>query len=258
LENDTKRQSDSLSSSDEALAKCFAQKEKVDGDLQEIQHAKMQLQQEVAHLRDQFTAINAERERLQGLGEQLESKCLAIESHCENLDAEKQQLNIQLAALRAEMEQQANFLNGAQEENKSLLEEKIKLQRDVNLVTEMLESRTKELRNHIQASSSASPMSVSHIGSSISSFPGQIVGLMKRGVSKSYGIRDENDDPNESFGQASFEHVTAPTAPAPVPAPRVQQQEENKCPICLRRFDTVRKLEYHASNCGMGDPFVFP
>jgi len=155
----------------------------------------------------------------------LESKCLAIESHCENLDAEKQQLNIQLAALRAEMEQQANFLNGAQEENKSLLEEKIKLQRDVNLVTEMLESRTKELRNHIQASSSASP--------------------------------DENDDPNESFGQSGFEHVTAPTAPAPVPAPRVQQ-EENKCPICLRRFDSLRKLTYHASSCGMGDPFVFP
>jgi len=176
---------------------------------------------------------------------------------------------IKCRALEAENERQIELYNQEVSKNETLEQEKGGLQRDMGRLTEMLQQRTNELQQlEGQRQGQGNPMTAA--GNLISGFfknplkPSSGTVNIPSGA-RSYGMRDDNDDPNEPF-QETFEHVgdqagamqsrqlnVAPSTPPPV----------FQCPICLKRFTDLRKLEYHASNCGVdnatnSDPFVFP
>ncbi|OXA62648.1 hypothetical protein Fcan01_02708 [Folsomia candida] len=235
-EDEDRIKRDSLSSSDEALAKSLSERERMEQILEEAMKSKRELQQETVTLKQQLEITTADNTRLQTI-------CQKLETRFAEGDADNREMRIKLAALEAETERQAH--------------EKSTLLQELQGVTEMLQVRTTELREIREQTHQQAGGNSSMTGSIAGNLFGGIGGLFKKPSkptnatgARFYGMRDANDDPNEPFHDvgAQATHAISPG---------------NQCPICLKRFDNLQKLEYHASNCGVEsamntDPFVFP
>jgi len=242
---------DSLSSSDEALAKSLSEREQLQQSMQEMNKVKEDLEKEISNLMaqgEEVTKILLE----EGIAKE------KIEKDCVALDKENRSMRVMLATLEAENQQYGTLV-------RSLTEEKDVMKMDLDRVSEMLNQRTTELRNLQEQKRHNTAPGAGSVGSLSQSLIG---GLMR--PFKSYGLRDESDDPNEPFHEPEpFEHVgatgttnTSQSQQQQTNAPSVEQKQF-QCPICLKRFDKLDKITYHAANCGIDsatntDPFVFP
>jgi hypothetical protein len=101
-QEEDKVKNDSLSSSDEALAKSLCEKEGLEQQLQELDQVKRELQQEIANMKARLDVATSDNIRFQNLGEKLDAKCSV-------LDNENQTMQIKLAALEAEKEHQVIY-----------------------------------------------------------------------------------------------------------------------------------------------------
>lgn len=99
-EDEDRIKRDSLSSSDEALAKSLSERERMEQILEEAMKSKRELQQETVTLKQQLEITTADNTRLQTI-------CQKLETRFAEGDADNREMRIKLAALEAETERQA-------------------------------------------------------------------------------------------------------------------------------------------------------